>query len=171
MAKKFIIPFVALIATIAIVFCAVALTGSAENANSDVTIASENSIPENTLITYGYLQQFREELKKEIVEDLLANGGINIETSYNDISLKEGQILILSPECEVIYRGGGAIAITSSNLEDEGIIDMSLSKELFSGVSLEYGHIYYAGASSSKKAILVVGDTAYFTVRGDYDIG
>ncbi len=169
--KKVIILLTALLTVIVLMASAFVLNGSAEKSSEEAAAASESSIPENTLITYGYLQQFKEELKQEIINELTANGGITVETAYSDISLKEGQTLILSAESEVIYRGGGAIAITSSNLEGEGITDMSLGKELFSGVSLEYGHIYYASASDSKKAILVTGDTAYFTVRGDYDIG
>ena len=169
--KKFIILLAATVALLTLSLGALVLDGSAENGSDEVSVAAEGSIPENTLITYGYLQQFKEELKREILDELTASGGITVETHYNDISLTEGQTLILSAESEIIYRGGGAIVITSSNLEGEGITDMSFGKELFSGVSLEYGHIYYASESDSKKAILVTGDTAYFTVRGDYDIG
>lgn len=133
--------------------------------------AKTQSIPEDTFITYGYLQQFKEELKKEIVDELVSNGGITVTTTYTDISAKEGQLILLSPESEVIYRGGGAVAITSSDAENEGITDMSEGRELFSGEPLEYGHVYYASSSESRKAILVTGGTAYFTVRGDYEIG
>lgn len=168
--KKITILFTALLTVLALVLGVFALNGEAEN-SSEADVASESSIPENALITYGYLQQFKEELKQEIIEELAASGGITVEAAYNDISLTEGQTLILFPESEIIYRGGGAIVITSSNLEGEGITDMSFGHELFSGASLEYGHIYYASESDSKKAILVTGTTAYFTVRGEYDIG
>ena len=147
---------------------AFAISGAAEKSERAL---SEDSIPEGTLITYGYLEQFREELKQEILNEIAANGGsVTVESIYKDISLTSGQTLILSPETEIIYRGGGAVAITSSNDVAQGLTDMSASKEIFSGKALEYGHIYFASASDSKKAILVTGDKAYFTVRGDYDI-
>ena len=164
--KKIKIFFVACCVLLLTVTGAFAISGAAEK--NDV----ESNIPDDTLITYGYLMQFKEELKQEILNEMAANGGnVVIESVYKDISLASGQTLILSPETEIIYRGGGAVAITSSNEENQGLTDMSVSKEIFSGAPLEYGHIYFASASDSKKAILVTGDKAYFTVRGDYDIG
>jgi len=160
---KKIIPFLAVAMILAIMPFSV-MNIAAENKN-------ETSIDPDTLINYGYLQQFREELRQEIIDELLSEGGITVSTTYEDISLTEGQMLILSPNAEVIYRGGNAVAITSSKGENEGITDMSEEKELFSGEPLEYGHIYYASASDSRKAILVTGSNAYFTVRGDYELG
>ncbi|MBR5285855.1 MAG: hypothetical protein IKU30_03060 [Clostridia bacterium] len=166
--KNFKIFFVVACVLLLTVTGAFAISGAAEKSERAL---SEDSIPEGTLITYGYLEQFREELKQEILNEIAANGGsVTVESIYKDISLTSGQTLILSPETEIIYRGGGAVAITSSNDVAQGLTDMSASKEIFSGKALEYGHIYFASASDSKKAILVTGDKAYFTVRGDYDI-
>lgn len=168
--KKIKIFFVVACVLLLTVTGAFAISGAAEK---NERALSEDSIPEGTiLVDIGYLMQFGEELKQEILNEIAANGGnVVIESVYKDISLASGQTLILSPETEIIYRGGGAVAITSSNEENQGLTDMSVSKEIFSGAPLEYGHIYFASASDSKKAILVTGDKAYFTVRGDYDIG
>ncbi len=167
--KNFKIFFVVACVLLLTVTGAFAISGAAENGE---TAVSENSIPDNVIITYGSWLQLREELKQEILNEIASNGGgITVESTYKDISLASGQTLILSPETEIIYRGGGAVAITSSNEEAQGLTDMSVGKELFSGEALEYGHIYFASASDSKKAILVTGDKAYFTVRGDYNIG
>jgi hypothetical protein len=160
--KKFIIPL--MIVALCLVSMPVALVSS--SAEGDV------SIPDDTPVSYGYLLgEFKEQLKKELIAELAQEGGITIDTLYQDISASEGQLILLSEECEVIYRGGGAVAISSSDKDNEGITDMSKGTELFSGEPLEYGHIYFASATDSKKAILVTGDKAYFTVRGDYDIG
>lgn len=165
--KRFVIPLVlALLVAVTLPLASVSIT-----AKGEVSDSSSEEIPEDTLITYGYLEQFKEELRREIIEELMSEGGINVTSDYKDISLKEGEILILSPESEVIYRGGNAVAITSTDSKGDGITDMSTSNELFSGEALEYGHIYYASSSESRKAILVVGSTAYFTVRGSYEIG
>lgn len=130
------------------------------------------SIPDDTPVSYGYLLgEFKEQLKKELIDELAQEGGITIDTLYQDISASEGQLILLSADCEVIYRGGGAVAISSSDNENEGITDMSKGTELFSGEPLEYGHIYYSSESESKKAILVTGSKAYFTIRGNYEIG
>lgn len=169
--KKIIIPLVlVLLLAISLPFAAISILAEGET-SAEKTSKKTANIPDDTVITYGYLQQFKEEIRQEIIDELTSNGGITVTSTYNDISAKEGQLIILSPESEVIYRGGGAVAITSSNAENEGITDMSEGKELFSGEPLEYGHIYYASASESRKAILVTGGTAYFTIRGDYEIG
>lgn len=165
--KKIIIP-IALIALVALVLPLIAMMAFAEN---ETAVAdSEMSIPEDTPVTYGYLLTFKEQLRQEIIEELAAEGGITIATTYEDISVKEGEIILLSPDTEVIYRGGGAVAITSTDNENDGLTDMSGGTEIFSGQALEYGHIYHSSPSESKKAILVTGSSAYFTVRGDYEI-
>ena len=165
--KKIIIP-IALVALVALTLPFVAMMVFAENETA--TADSEMSIPEDTPVTYGYLLTFKEQLRQEIIEELAAEGGITIATTYEDISVKEGEIILLSPDTEVIYRGGGAVAITSTDNENDGLTDMSGGTEIFSGEALEYGHIYHSSPSESKKAILVTGSSAYFTVRGDYEI-
>ena len=165
--KKIIIP-IALIALVALVLPLIAMMAFAEN---ETAVAdSEMSIPEDTPVTYGYLLTIKEQLRQEIIEELAAEGGITIATTYEDISVKEGEIILLSPDTEVIYRGGGAVAITSTDNENDGLTDMSGGTEIFSGQALEYGHIYHSSSGESKKAILVTGSSAYFTVRGDYEI-
>ncbi len=166
--KKIIIP-IALIALAALMLPLIAMMALAENETA-VNADSEMSIPEDTPVTYGYLLTFKEQLRQELIEELTAEGGITIATTYEDISVKEGEIILLSPDTEVIYRGGGAVAITSTDNENDGLTDMSGGTEIFSGEALEYGHIYHSSSSESKKAILVTGSSAYFTVRGDYEI-
>lgn len=124
----------------------------------------------NYLVTYDYLNRYLEQLKKEIIKELAQEGGLAVEQDYEEVSASEGEVILLYPDTEIIYRGGNAVAITSSEKEGEGIADLSASKELFSGMPLEYGHIYCPSATESRKAILVTGATAYFTIRGDYEI-
>ncbi len=168
--KKFTVPLILL--CLALCFTLAALQISAEeSAPAEEAPLQEADIPDDTLVTYGYLKQLREELKKEILAELASQGEIEIGTgAYREVTAQKGQIIVLSKECEIIYRGGNAVAITASDGENCGITDMSAGKELFSGDSLEYGHIYFASASDSEKAVLVIGEMAYFTVRGDYEL-
>lgn len=168
--KRFIIPLL-LLAVLLTFVPAASLIGTAETASEQGgSSVSETEIPDDTLVTYGYLKKLREQLKQEIVAELTDAGGITVGAVYNEVSAKEGELILLSAETELIYRGGGAVAITSSAETGEGITDMSGNTELFSGEALEYGHIYYSSASESKKAVLVTGKTAYFTIRGSYEI-
>lgn len=171
--KKFIVPLL-LACLLVATFSISAMQSSAEAANGEVKTATESNsdalIPDETLVTYGMLLKFKEDLRQEIVAELLETG-VSVQNTYNDISVNQGELLILSPDSEIIYRGGGAIAITSSEGQTEGITDMSANTEIFSGMPLEYGHIYHASSSESTKAILITGNKAYFTVRGDYEIG
>lgn len=160
--KKFIVPL--MIVAICIVSMPFAMVSS--SAEGDV------SIPDDTPVSYGYLLgEFKEQLKQELLAELAQDGGITLNSLYQDVSATEGQLILLSADCEVIYRGGGAVAVSSSDKANEGITDMSEQTELFSGEALEYGHIYYSSESESKKAILITGSKAYFTIRGSYEIG
>ncbi len=146
------------------------MIASAEKDPPENEIIAINEADDEIAVTYGFLKTYMEQFKQELAEELSSQGGINVGSQYKEISAKEGQVILLSPNCELIYRGGGAVAITSDCKENQGITDMSLQKELFSGEELIYGHIYYASASPSKKAVMITGGSAYFTVRGDYEI-
>ena len=138
-----------------------------------LTIASaEQEKPDkNALVTYGYIEKLKSELKQELLAELSGSeAGTVAGGLYADIDLTEGQTLTLAPESEIIYRGGGAVVITSSQEAGDGIMDMSTGTECFSGGALTYGHVYYASESTAKKCILAVGQKAYFTVRGSYEI-
>ncbi len=164
--KKIIVSLVIVLVAFAVVFSAFAVNTPAENSSD-----SHSSVPDGALVDYGYLKVFKEELKKEILAEIAENGGLSGGSSgYTDISLEEGQMIVLSPDCEVIFRGGSAVAVTSACSEGEGITDISLNTEIFSGMGLEFGHIYYPSGSSAKKAILITGQTAHFTLKGSYEI-
>ncbi len=161
--KKLLIPLI----IVALLISALPFAMISSSAEGDKL----DDIPDDTPVSYGYLLGvFKEQLKQELLTELAQEGGITLNTLYQDISAEEGRLILLSPESEVIYRGGGAVAISSSDGENEGIADMSEGTELFSGEPLEYGHVYYSSATDSKKAILVTGSKAYFTIRGEYEI-
>ena len=82
--KKLILPLIAVLLILA-VYPILATASSAESARSDT------NIPDDTLINYGYLQKFKEELKQELIEELTASGGITVNTEYKDVSFTEGQ--------------------------------------------------------------------------------
>ena len=131
--------------------------------------ADGDVIPPDTPITYGYLEIFKAELKQEIIEELRAEGA-GLSGGYKELELSRGDVIVLGADCEVIFRGGGAAALTSSTSAGEGLTDILVGVELFSGESLSFGHIYHSSASDSEKAVLVTGDAAYFTVHGSYEI-
>ena len=128
---------------------------------------SEVSIPDDTPVTYGYFKAFREQIKREIIEELRGEGGLS---DYRDLALTRGDVIVPAPGCEIIFRGGSAVVITSSDKAGDGIKDLSLAEELFSGEALVYGHIYRPAESGAEKAIIITGGTALLTVRGEYEI-
>ena len=140
---------------------------------ADTTAIASNSDP---LVTLSYVNEV---LKPQIIAEVLqqtGNGG-HIATSgsgtsaYLDLNLESGKMIMLGANCEFIYRGGGAIIITTSPEKGDGVSDMSTGAEFFSGKPLEFGHVYYASESTAVKYILVTGNKAYFTIRGSYEIG
>lgn len=148
--------------------CILTIPAAAEGAASG-TVPSE-AIPDDTPVTYGYLKAFREQIKREIIAELTESGESETSGGYREISVKRGEALVPAPGCEIIFRGGSAVAVSSSGEPGDGIFDVSEGAEIFSGEALRFGHIYYGGESEAEKAILIVGGTGYFTVRGGYEI-
>jgi len=162
--RKILIPLFAL-AISAMLVCGSVIFISADNSDAD-------SIPDDALVTYGILQEYLEQFKQEILQSAGTDGGnTQTQSAYNDISVTKGDIIYLSAEAEIIFRGGNAVAVTPSCAEGAGISDMSAGTELFSGEPLEYGHIYYLTETDSKAAILILSDKAVITARGSYEIG
>lgn len=126
--------------------------------------------PDSAPVTMGFLFNYLEQYKKEILAEIGANGGNGSNSGYSDVTLNAGQTIILSADSEVIFRGGNAIAITSAFEKGEGLVDLSDHSEIFSGEALKAGHIYTPGSSDAKKAIIVTGQSAYFTLKGTYEI-
>lgn len=130
----------------------------------------EESEEEYILVPKSYLDSLREEIKKEVLGEFQDELDAAVQTGYKEVVAVQGQVIILAHDSELIYRGGGAVAITSSNNEGDGLYDGSIKKELFSGQKLEYYHIY-SSKTDSVKAVLVTGEQALFTIRGNYEIG
>ena len=124
---------------------------------------SEISIDDKTLITYGYLQKYGEELKKEIIEALGGQG-----TNYKEVALKKGTVLSFTEETEIIFRSGSAIVLTASEEDGAGCYDLSNDKEVFAGEKLQAGHIYYKTKAEALCYIIITGEKAVFTIRGKY---
>ncbi len=159
-----------LITLVAMLLSVLFVLGSVVVINAEST---KTAIPDDAIVTYGalkeYLEQFKQEILQSIQPDQTPNQGGNGQ--YSDISVNQGSFIYIYESTELIYRGGGAAVITPSDTAGWGITDMSEGREIFSGAPLEYGHIYYSDSAKGKKAILITGETAYFTVKGDYEIG
>ena len=52
---------------------------------------------------------------------------------------------------------------------DSGVGGLSVFREIRKILPAE-NYIYYSDSANGKKAILITGATAYFTVKGDYEI-
>lgn len=131
--------------------------------------AAGNSDP---LVTLSYVNEV---LKPQIIAEVLqqtnkGNYPLGNSSTYQDITLESGKMILIGANCEFIYRGGGAVIITTSPEKGDGVSDMSTGVEFFSGKPLEFGHVYYASESKAVKYILITGEKAYFTIRGGYEI-
>ncbi|HOJ49049.1 MAG TPA: hypothetical protein PLD48_09355 [Bacillota bacterium] len=136
--------------------------------------AQKSAVSDDPLVTLSYVNEV---LKPQIIAEILqrtGNGSVPAistgESVYQDIYLERGKMIKLGADCEFIYRGGGAVIITTSPEKGDGVSDMSTGMEFFSGKPLEFGHVYYASESEAEKYILITGSKAYFTIRGTYEI-
>lgn len=154
------------------VFCAVvpalaasALLSAALLSGVSADPSGESSIDDKALVTYGYLQAFREELKQEILNEIGTHGA---SSAYEEVELRRGEVLAVAEGTEIIFRGGTALAISASGQDGEGFTDLSSGDECFSGGRLQPGHIYYKTKAESIAYVVVTGERAVFTIRGTY---
>ena len=133
--------------------------------------ASAEETEDDPLVTLSYVNEV---LKPQIIAEVLEQLGDGVvvtgNSAYKDIFTEGGKMLRLGSDCEFIYRGGGAVIITTSTDMGDGVTDMSARTEFFSGKTLEFGHVYYASESDARKFILITGERAYFTIRGSYEV-
>lgn len=169
--KKFIVSLLAVSVALVGFASAFALNISAEDASaSESSVAAvDNYDVDNAPVSRDFLFKQLEEFKKQLLDEI-GQGGFSGGSAYHDLTLTEGQMILLGADCEIIFRGGSASAITSSCKEGDGITDISAEAELFSGEALKFGHIYYPSGSDAKKAILITSSNAHFTLKGNYDI-
>ncbi len=131
----------------------------------------ETSEEDYYLISASDLATLREDIRKEVLAEFQDKLDAALNTGYKEVEAMQGQVVVLAHDSEIICREGTAVAITSSNTEGEGLLDISVAKELFSGQRLERSHIYSVSESGSVVAVLVIGEKASFTIRGNYEIG
>ena len=128
--------------------------------------SGESSIDDKALVTYGYLQTFREELKQEILNEIGTKS--NASSDYEEVELVRGNVLSLAEGTEVIFRGGDAVIVSCSGKDGAGFTDLSGGGQCFSGDTLLPGHIYYKTKAESVAYIVITGERAAFTIRGIY---
>ena len=133
------------------------------------TIAEELETQLNTLDIVGEIKdelktELYDEIKAEILEDLKSEG-VTADISYALVSLTKGQTVVAKGCMELILRSGEATAITV----DDGLSDLTAGKDLASGEELSLDH-YIINPIGDGRGILVVSDSAYVLVRGEYEI-
>ena len=160
--KRIILP---LFVSLLLVF---AMFGSAFTAVAEGEFAT-TSDEDYYLIPVDKYETIYDDIRQQVLEEFSQQLEDALNTGYKDVTAECGQVILIPNGSEIIYRGGGAVAITASNGGEDGLTDISVSKEVYSGQKLEYGHIYTSKAGSPK-AVLVVGKTASFTIRGNYEI-
>ena len=91
---------------------------------------------------------------------------------YTVVYMKKGQKLFASGETtestEVILRSGEVTCI--SPFSDQGIADMTASKEIYNGESLTKNHYCLIPRGGDGRGICAVSGDAYILVRGEYEI-
>jgi len=155
---------------IGLIVTALILILSTTTSAQDSSQTDTKDSSDDPLVSLSYVNEV---LKPQIIEEVLSSvksGGTYSGSTYCDITAKSGKMIMLGANCEFIYRGGGAVIITTSPKTGDGVSDMSMGNEYFSGKPLEFGHVYYASDSDAEKYILITGNIAYFTIRGVYEI-
>ena len=141
-----------------------------------LSVSGETGEPP-ALVSEEYLQKQLDALRKELLEAINAGTASDIpvteqpqESAYRDVTLPRGSVIVLGDDAEVIFRGGYAVALTVSDAAGAGLTDLATGEEGFSGMDLQFAHIYYKSAPGSRVSLLVTGEKAAFTLKGTYEI-
>ena len=123
-------------------------------ANSQINAAAGSR--EDPLVTASYIAKY-------VAEAIEAHS-----VSYEIVELKRNQrILAKSGALEVIVRPGSRARVTAPN--GTGIADVTAGQELVSGNIVSENHLLVI-PRADKRGLVILSDTAFLFVRGDYEI-
>ncbi|MBR7142477.1 MAG: hypothetical protein IKD06_02950 [Clostridia bacterium] len=92
---------------------------------------------------------------------------VQAEVNFKVLRLEKGQVLLGGEGCEIIWRSGRAMAI--STYDDQGLADMTAGAEVFHGEELARNHFYNIPRQDGRGLEVLSGE-AYLMVRGDYTL-
>ena len=139
-----------------------------------VSADSEYTTENDPLVSLSYVNNV---LKPQIISEVLdeikslyPNSGA--QTTYRLVTMKKGQSLTASGCVEVImtYGSANAVVTASENLyAGVGLDDLTAAKRLRNGDMLLTDH-YIVIPRGDGRGFTVTSDSAYFLVRGEYNI-
>ena len=162
-----------------------ALTGTITSAffmtSADYTATSD------PLITLSYVNetlvpQIEESVTNKVLEEL-GNTSVQqptepeepvdmTEYKYTVVHLLRGQKLFAMGEstesCELVLRSGEAVSV--SPFSDQGIADLTASKQLYNGDSLVKNNYCIIPRGQDGRGVEIKSDEAYLLVRGVYEV-
>jgi hypothetical protein len=125
-------------------------------ANSQQTVAAAGS-REDPLVTASYVAKY--------VNEALEAQNL---TSYEVVTLTKNQrIRAKSGTLELILRPGSEARITAQ--AGTGIADITAGRELVGGDAVSVNHLLVI-PRADKRGLVILSNTAYILVRGDYEI-
>ena len=157
--KKFIIIIAAFVFSLAFIEPVSYLVG----ANSQQTAAAGSR--EDPLVTASYVEKY--------ISDILeAQADMSDAQSYELITLSRNQrIRAKSGTLELILRPGSRARVTApgSDINNVGIPDLTSGNELIGGDIISANHLLLI-PRADRRGLVILSETAYILVRGDYEI-
>lgn len=139
-----------------------------------VSADSSYSTAEDPLVSLSYVNNV---LKPQIIKDVLnevkslyPNSGA--QTTYKLVELKKGGRIEASGCCEIImtYGSSSAFVTSSDNMyAGVGLDDLTVGRRLLDGDLVMTDH-YIVIPKGDGRGVTVTSDSAYFLVRGEYNI-
>ena len=148
------------------------ITEDVKNAVLAVLNANYGATPEETP-TETPTEQPSEEPEQETPAEVPAAKEIDLSSvKYNVVLLKQGEKLFatgdITESTEIILRSGVVTAI--SPFGDQGIADLTASKELYNNDPLVKNNYCLIPRGSDGRGICAENGDAYILVRGEYEI-
>lgn len=152
---------------VAAILCIILAVG----VNADNAYSTEN----DPLVTLSYVEKIKGQILSELLEELntgtiTVTGNTNVE--YEVVELQQGQKVMASSSCEIIFRSGKATVVVTSDANREnsiGLSDITGGVELLNGDEVPVNH-YIIIPRADGRGIEITSAAAYLMIRGEYEI-
>lgn len=135
--------------------------------------AAEYLSENDPIVTLSYLKEiFAPQVKEEIRTEIATypQPSISVNVGYEVLELSKGQKLTsVDGTVELIVRPGSSAQVVSE-IEGNGLSDISEMKEVLSGETVGINHALIIPRADGR-GIVVTSEKAYVLVRGAYAVG
>lgn len=163
--KLFRMIVLGVISAAAVSICALAAAGTESDPLVTLSYLTQRFTPSVLSEVDGQITRAKAELAAQLDERIQSGAGTGTAASgYAVVSLSQGQRLVGTAGCEILFRSGTASCTAAAN---PGLIDLTGGREVNAGLPVEANHLYMATDGGGG---IVAATNVVVLVRGGYTV-